>query len=151
MLRVTIAERGVVAPAAVDSLATLTVTLKAGVFFSLPLGTDHMLREVEMSGNERLANEVLFLARNLRWDIEEDLSRVFGDALAHRLVAEAKSLGAAAGDSGRRLAQALMEYVVEERSMLARREEHEGLALANARLRDGIERLEQRLERLGNG
>lgn len=150
-LRFSIAEGGVAQAAAATCPATLTMTIKPDAFFSLPRGMDYALREVEISGNQRLATEVLFLARHLRWDVEEDLSRVFGDVLAHRMVGDAKSFASAAADFTRRLAEALMEYAIEERSMVARREEHEELVRGNARLRDAIERLEKRLERLADG
>ena len=38
---------------------------------------------VDISGNARLATEILALLRYLRWDVEEDLSRIFGDVIAH--------------------------------------------------------------------
>ena len=41
---------------------------------------------VKIEGDVQLAAEVGWLAENLRWDVEEDLSRVIGDAPAHTLV-----------------------------------------------------------------
>jgi ubiquinone biosynthesis protein UbiJ len=38
----------------------------------------------------QLAAEVAWLADNLRWDIEEDLSRVLGDVPAHALAQAAR-------------------------------------------------------------
>lgn len=150
-IRFTLTESGGVEPAQTAAAATLTVTLTSGALWSLPQGIDHALRRIEISGNQELAAEILFLARHLRWDIEEELSRVFGDATAHRMVAEAKDFAAAAAGTAERFLQALMEYAIEERAMLASREEHDELARDNARLRDGIDRLDKRLERLGDG
>ena len=42
---------------------------------------------VEIQGDVQLAAEVAWLADNLRWDLEEDLSRLLGDPVAHQLVA----------------------------------------------------------------
>lgn len=47
---------------------------------------------VSIEGDVQLAAEVAWLTDNVRWDIEEDLSRVLGDAAAHTLV---KALGVA--------------------------------------------------------
>lgn len=47
---------------------------------------------VSIEGDVQLAAEVAWLADNVRWDVEEDLSRILGDAAAHTLV---KALGAA--------------------------------------------------------
>ena len=55
---------------------------------------------VRIEGDVQLAAEVNWLADNLRWDVEEDLSRVLGDAPAHVLV-----------DSARKLRSALRDFV----------------------------------------
>ena len=41
--------------------------------------------EVRIEGDVQLAAEVNWLVDHLRWDIEEDLSRIVGDVVAHRL------------------------------------------------------------------
>lgn len=46
---------------------------------------------VDIQGDVQLAAEVAWLVDNLRWDIEEDLSRVVGDATAHTLSGVARS------------------------------------------------------------
>jgi ubiquinone biosynthesis accessory factor UbiJ len=45
---------------------------------------------VKIEGDVQLAAEVGWLAENLRWDMEEDLSRVMGDAGAHTLAQAAR-------------------------------------------------------------
>lgn len=40
---------------------------------------------VDIQGDVQLAAEVAWLVDNVRWDVEEDLSRVVGDAAAHSL------------------------------------------------------------------
>jgi len=47
---------------------------------------------VDINGDVQLAAEVNWLVSNVRWDIEEDLSRLIGDAAAHTLVAQTKAL-----------------------------------------------------------
>jgi ubiquinone biosynthesis protein UbiJ len=46
---------------------------------------------VDIQGDVQLAAEVAWLVDNVRWDIEEDLSRIVGDAAAHTLVRLARS------------------------------------------------------------
>ena len=147
-LRLRIIEGGWTAPAEPGAQVSLALTIGPGTVFALPRGADLAMQEVEVTGNTRLADEVLFLARYLRWDIEEDLSRVLGDALAHRLVGDARRFAAAVADSAGRVAGALMDYAVEERGLVTRRDEHQALAEANARLYEAIERLEKRIEGL---
>ena len=55
---------------------------------------------VEIQGDVQLAAEIAWLADNLRWDFEEDLARLFGDAFAHRLA-----------EAARRLVQALRGFL----------------------------------------
>lgn len=47
---------------------------------------------VEIQGDVQLAAEVAWLVDNLRWDLEEDLSRLIGDAPAHQLAAAGRML-----------------------------------------------------------
>jgi ubiquinone biosynthesis protein UbiJ len=55
---------------------------------------------VKIEGDVQLAAELGWLAENLRWDAEEDLSRLIGDAPAH-----------AAADAGRRLFEGLKQFL----------------------------------------
>ncbi|MEN9904442.1 MAG: hypothetical protein RLZZ555_1007 [Pseudomonadota bacterium] len=47
---------------------------------------------VEIQGDVQLAAEIGWLVDNLRWDLEEDLSRLFGDVQAHRIASAARML-----------------------------------------------------------
>src|SRR5579859_6590966 len=106
------------------------------------------MRAVEVTGNARLASEVMLLARHLRWDAEEDLSRLVGDVAARRVVGLTRKFAAWQTDAARRFAQSLVDYAVEERRIVVRRPELAVLAAGIARLRDAIERLEKRIERI---
>ncbi|MES2360555.1 MAG: hypothetical protein V4646_02000 [Pseudomonadota bacterium] len=55
---------------------------------------------VKIEGDVQLAAELGWLAENLRWDVEEDLSRVLGDIPAHALA-----------DAGRRLLVGLKQFL----------------------------------------
>lgn len=50
---------------------------------------------VDIQGDVQLAAEVAWLVDNVRWDVEEDLSRLVGDAMAHTLAGGARSAAAA--------------------------------------------------------
>lgn len=45
---------------------------------------------VDIQGDVQLAAEIAWLVDNVRWDVEEDLSRIVGDAPAHALVGFAR-------------------------------------------------------------
>ncbi|QHE77513.1 hypothetical protein F9Z44_16475 [Hydrogenophaga sp. PBL-H3] len=50
---------------------------------------------VDIQGDVQLAAEVAWLVDNVRWDVEEDLSRVVGDATAHTIARFARSAATA--------------------------------------------------------
>jgi len=127
----------------------LVITLGPGALAAALQGEEQLLREVRISGNARLAGEIMFLARHLRWDFEEELAGAFGDVAAHRLAGVARSLAAWHADAVQRIGESLVEYATEEKPLLVARAEIEELALAQASLRDGLERLQKRIDRLG--
>jgi len=148
-LRLGIEPDGRLRPATREAAASLLVRLRPDAAAAFLRGEDHFMRAIDVSGNAKLAAEVLVLVRHLRWDVEEDLARVVGDVAAHRLAGWGRAFAAWQRDAIGRLADSAMEYVVEERRMLVPRGEFEAHVSAVARLRDGLARLEQRLRRLG--
>lgn len=126
----------------------LVITLRPGAFAAAAQGEDYLLRAIDVAGNARLASEVMFLARHLRWDVEEEVAGFIGDVAAHRLVGLAKEAAAWHADAARRIAEGFVEYAAEEKRLLVTKAELEGIAAAHVRLRDGLERLEKRIERL---
>jgi len=146
-LRITILEDGRLA--AGGETPALTLQVGPGALIALARGEDEFLRAVEVNGNARLAQEIASLARHLRWDVEEELSRVFGDVAAHRIAGAARSFVEWQLDAGRRVAGAAADFLAEEARILVRRNEQAGHARAVAELRDALARLEKRIERLG--
>lgn len=78
---------------------------------------------VAIEGDVQLAAEVAWLVDNVRWDLEEDLARLFGDAMAHTLVQVGRAAAAAvtawalpAAQAARARAQMLRERVLPQRS-----------------------------------
>jgi len=149
VLRFAIAADGRLAPAAAGAAAALTISAGPGALAAALQGEEQLMRAVEVAGNAQLAAEVMFLVRHLRWDAEEDAARLIGDVAAHRLAGMARGLAAAHADAARRVAESLVEYATEEKRLLMKRGELDEFAAAQARLRDGLERLQKRIERLG--
>ena len=145
-LRLTILAGGTVEAGGNDP--TLTVTLKPDAILGLARGPEYFVRSLEVAGDARLASEVMALARHLRWDAEEELSRLVGDVAAHRLAQTARAFARWQVDAAGRLAHALADYAVDEKRVLVARTELEEFAEAVARLRDAVERLEKRTQRL---
>lgn len=129
--------------------APLVVAFGRGALAAAVKGEEYLLRAIQVEGNAGLASEVMFLFRHLRWDAEEELAKVLGDAAAHRVGSMVRGAVAWHADAARRIAEALVEYATEERPLLVQRGELKDTAALLAQLRDGLERLEKRVDRLG--
>ena len=150
-LRFTIASDGGLGTALPAAEPSLVVTLGPEALAAAVKGEDHLLRSIDVAGNAKLASEVMFLARHLRWDFEEDLAKFVGDTAAHRLARLARDTAAWHADAAQRIAGSFVEYAVEEKRVLVRRPALEDFSTALARLRDSVERLEKRVARLAGG
>jgi ubiquinone biosynthesis protein UbiJ len=85
------------------------------------------------------------IAQHLRWDVEEDLSRVFGDRAAHRFGEAAREGARQAGDLRGRVETGVRQYLVDEDRQLVARAEMQALAGAIASLEAVVGRLEAKL------
>ncbi len=150
-LRFTIAPDGRLGADLPAAEPSLVVTIRPAALAAAVKGEDHLLRSIDVAGNAKLAGEVMFLVRHLRWDVEEEVAKFVGDVAAHRLVGLARDAAAWHADAARRFAGSFVEYAVEEKRMLVKRAALDEVAAAHAQLRDGLERLEKRIERLAGG
>lgn len=111
-------------------------------------GTEALMAQVRITGNADVADTLSFVFRNLRWDREADLARLFGPILGRRLHLGARRCERALPEAGKRLAGNVGEYLVHEGAMLVARDAMEDHIAAVRHLRDDLARLEQRVARL---
>ena len=140
------AESGTDLPAGLP--ADLTVTLKPAALPRLLQRDDSALRDIELIGAADLAQVVQQLLRELEWDLEEDLSRVFGDVLAQRMVRTGRDFIAWQKEAAQRLAQNLADYWTEEQPVLARKDEVSGFGAGATQAAERVDALEQRIAAL---
>jgi ubiquinone biosynthesis protein UbiJ len=114
----------------------------------LALQENAAYEQVQTSGDAKLVEEIIFIARNLSWDAAEDLSRVTGDIAAERIVRFAQAGKKLATDAASNLSHALAEYWTEERPLLAKPVQVTDFAQQVRKLRDEVEQIQQRIERL---
>lgn len=110
-------------------------------------GDDSVRPTVDMSGDTALAGVVAGVLRQLRWDYEEDLSRVVGDIPARRFAAIIEDLARWRRSAAAALAGNAAEYLGEESGLLARRDDVARWSREVDALRDDVERLEKRAAR----
>jgi ubiquinone biosynthesis accessory factor UbiJ len=139
---------GLVEPVPVPAEPQLEVRLAPASLVAALRGEESALKSAEIRGDAEFAAAVLFLVKNLRWDFEEDLSRVVGDIASHRLVADAKSLLAWERDARGRLAVSVGEYLTQESESLVAPAAVDAFVADVDRLRDDAARLEKRMRQL---
>jgi len=100
---------------------------------------------VAFEGDTALAREILAIAQNLKWDIEEDLSRVFGDIAAHRMVEAGARLRRWQIDTFDSIARSAVAYWTEEQPLIASRQDIDQFLRDVDALRDDVARVEQRI------
>jgi ubiquinone biosynthesis accessory factor UbiJ len=148
-LAFTVQTTGEVTDALPGAARDLEVRISPFLLPRLAAREEAAFREIEMQGDMELAQEISFLARNLTWDVEEDLSKVIGDIAAHRAVTGAKAFLGWGRDAAMRASQGAAEYWTEESPLIASRVKVEGFVRDVANLRDAVERLEKRIEKSG--
>ncbi|APV49340.1 hypothetical protein BWI17_06390 [Betaproteobacteria bacterium GR16-43] len=114
----------------------------------LAMHEEAALNEVRMTGDAEFAQEVSFLARHLRWDAEEDLSKVVGDVAAHRAGEAMSAATRWAAQAAKRTTEGAAEYWTEESPLIASRVKVEDFNRGVSELRDAVERLEKRIDLL---
>jgi ubiquinone biosynthesis accessory factor UbiJ len=145
---VTVLENGEVAPAARDAVPAATARLTPGLLLRLAARDESAWREVEIAGDTDFARALFHLARNLQWDVEEDLSRAFGDVTAHRMAETGRTFRVWGERAFENTARSLAEYWTEERPLIAAARDLSEFNHDVDRLRDEVARLEKRLTAL---
>lgn len=145
----TVLESGQVAAAAPDpAAAAATFTLSPALAMRIAAGDSRAWDEVSVIGDADFAADVAYLAKNLQWEIEEDLSRIVGDVVAHRIVNTGAAFNRWGKKTTAKFTSSLAEYWTEEQPLLARSARVERFVQDVDALRDDVARLEKRIARL---
>ena len=107
---------------------------------------EQAFKAVKITGDADLAQLIGRLAGQLRWDYEEDLARVVGDAPAHFAVKQGKRFLAASRSAASDLLDNVVEYVSEERKVLLNKRDFMVRKSELSDLRDSVDRLEKRIQ-----
>jgi ubiquinone biosynthesis protein UbiJ len=103
---------------------------------------------VHTTGDASLAVDFGNIMQNLRWEAEEDLSKIFGDVLGHRMARTGSGLLSGVRQAATSFAANLVEYWTEEKPLLAKRVDIARFVGDVDAVRDATERLEKRVARL---
>ncbi len=147
-LACTIQNDGMLHKASTDASADASCIIPPSLLPRLALQDESAFDLIECSGDGAMIEEILFLARNLRWDAAEDLSRFAGDIAAERIVHFARDTHQLARDTALNLSQALAEYWTEERPLLAKPQQISDFAQEVDALNEAVDKLESRIDSL---
>jgi ubiquinone biosynthesis protein UbiJ len=143
-----ILDDGRLGAANVDAEPEVRISLPASTPLLALQGNDAVMRAARLDGAVNFAEALGFVIRNLRWDVEEDLSKIVGDIAAHRLVGGARDVLVWHQQTAQRLGENLAEYFTEENPQTARRSAIAEFSADVDRIRDDLARLEKRVQRL---
>lgn len=136
-----------------DAAALVTLRLPDDAPARLLGDRESLFGAARISGSADFAEALAFVARNLRWDVEDDLAQLLGasplaDIAARRLLAGGRLFGAWQRDAAQRGARNLSEYLLFERPTITAREDLRSFCAEVDHLRDDCARLEKRLQRI---
>jgi ubiquinone biosynthesis accessory factor UbiJ len=127
----------------------VTLSLPAGALSSFVQGGQQaVMKHVKIEGDAEFAQVIGKLAEHLRWEPEEDLAKLIGDAPASRVASLARAASEQALRTGRNVLGSVTEYLLDENPQLVRRTELDGFNDELSRTRDTLARVEKRVERL---
>jgi ubiquinone biosynthesis protein UbiJ len=131
---------------------TVTLTLVPSIdalFGALRDGPKGLTGHLKVDGDVMVAAAVGEIAQYLRWDVEEDLSRVVGDRVAHRVGETAREGVRQADDLRGRFETGMRQFLVDEDRQLVARPDMATLADAVRALEDAVVRVEARIGPVG--
>ena len=132
-----------------ETSADVTINLPASAPLLFLQGMPTLMRAVKLTGSVDFAETLSFVIRNLKWDVEEDLSKVVGDVAAHRIVGGAKRFATWNASAAQNFAGNLAEYFTEEQPLIAQTAALADFSSEVDKLRDDVARLEKRVARVG--
>ena len=109
---------------------------------------ERAVKAVKIAGDAELAQLIAKLAGQLRWEYEEDLAQIIGDAPAHFIVAQAKRFHDLTQKAILDLQQNMIEYLSEEKKILLHQRDFHSHKMELQELRDAVERLDKRIAHL---
>ncbi|WP_132258705.1 ubiquinone biosynthesis accessory factor UbiJ [Paucimonas lemoignei] len=139
---------GLLKAAGADVMPQVMLRVKLADLPLIMQNRDRAVSYVRIEGDADFANAIAQVSQSLKWEAEEDLSRVVGDIAARRIVTSAKSITETANAQRRALEENIAEYFLEENPMLLRPATIADFGREVSKLRDDIERLEKRVRKL---
>lgn len=144
----TILEDGMLCNADAQTSADAACVIAPALLPRLALQDEQAHAEIRSEGDAALLAELFYLARNLRWDAAEDLSRITGDIAAERIVQAVQAGEQQLRGTVLNLAQTAKKYRTAEQTLLIKPPQMAEFTRQVNTLRNDIMQLEQRIRHL---
>jgi ubiquinone biosynthesis protein UbiJ len=145
-LRLAVLDSGELRAGAPEVEPNVRIVATPGVLLRLAARDASAWSAARVDGDMQFAAAIDHVRRNLEWDYEEDLSRVFGDVAAHRVGRAMRELDRWGRATVRNLAQNVVEYATHENPVLASGASLDTFNREVDEVRDAAARLEKRIE-----
>lgn len=145
-----ILENGNLAIAGETNVPDATITIPPSLLLRLMAKDEAAKLQIQVDGDTHLATILAKVLSHVRWDYEDDLSKLTGDVSANKIGEFTRQSVSTVKDSAINLAEMLSEYWQEEKPLLAKKRHVEQFNTEVDTLRADVERLEKRLNKLAN-
>lgn len=130
------------------AIADAIIRIPPSLVIRLMANDDSAKMQIKIDGDTHLASEVSKVLQHMRWDIEDDLSKVIGDIPANKVIAVAKESTHVLKKQSINLAEMLKEYWQEEKPVLAKQWQINQFNANVDNLHSDVNRLEKKLNKL---
>jgi ubiquinone biosynthesis protein UbiJ len=143
-----ILENGSLAMAGETNIADATITIPPSLLLRLIAKDESAKQHIHIAGDTHLATELAKVFTHMRWDYEDDLSKLIGDVAALKVGQFGRKTLQSVKDTSINLAEMLSEYWQEELPLIAKKRHIDEFNSQVDILRADVERFEKRLNKL---
>jgi ubiquinone biosynthesis protein UbiJ len=143
-----ILENGSLAIAGETSIPDATITIPPSLLLRLMAKDESAKLQIKVDGDTYLATALAKVLSQVRWDYEDDFSKLIGDIPANKIGEFTRHSVSTIKDTATNLADMLSEYWQEEKPMLAKKRHVEQFNAEVDTLRADVERLDKRINKL---
>jgi len=143
-----ILEDGSLAIAGETAVPEANIYVPPSLALRLLANDENAKMQIKIDGDTHLATEISKVLQNMRWDMEEDLSRLTGDIAAHKIGEITRKTLSEAKKQSINLAEMLSEYWQEEQPLLAKKRHVEQFNTQVDAIKSDVARFEKKLNKL---
>ena len=143
-----ILEDGSLAIAGETAVPEANIHVPPSLALRLLANDENAKMQIKINGDTHLATEISKVLQNMRWDMEEDLSKLTGDIAAHKIGEITRKTLSEAKKQSINLAEMLSEYWQEEEPLLAKKRYAEQFNTQVDTIKSDVARFEKKLNKL---